>query len=123
MIRGLTSSIRCLAVAKAIATPSCVLVPLPSSSMMTRLRQVALAMMSDASRSSDMKVLRFLKMSSEAPILGHGEMERGLRVKVKLELHLEVIFPFCRTKNIVFYREETTLRINVVVTDFCEIIA
>lgn len=52
-----TSEMRCLAEASAIATPSWVLVPLPSSSIITRLLGVASARMVEASISSTMKVL------------------------------------------------------------------
>lgn len=52
----------------AMATPSCVLVPRPSSSRITRERGVADLRIVDVSESSTMKVDWFVKRESNAPI-------------------------------------------------------
>lgn len=68
-MQSLTCLIKYSNVAKAIEAPSLVLVPLPSSSNITREFDVAEDKMLDASLISDMKVLFLLIMSSSAPIL------------------------------------------------------
>ncbi len=58
-----------------MATPSCVLVPRPNSSMMTRDRGVARRRISEASCSSTMNVLACLQRLSDAPILLHDKRQ------------------------------------------------
>lgn len=69
-----------------MAIPSWVLVPRPSSSRMTNERSVAREMISEASLSSSMNVLRLWKMLSEAPILKEQIFTRvSLRVEVNAQ--------------------------------------
>ena len=58
----------CSSTACAIATPSCVLVPRPSSSRITSERGVACLRMSEVSESSTMKVDSPESMLSKAPM-------------------------------------------------------